>query len=74
MSAEIASRCELGGSCMGLRHLYALGTIALVVAKTAAATVYEGIDFPHGDTSFADAVLTIDRTSAAGWCRPIRNT
>lgn len=43
---------------MRIHYLTATALIALAAAQTAAAVVYDGISFPQGDASFADAVLS----------------
>lgn len=42
---------------MYIRHLAATLLLGVVATEAAVAVVYEGIDFPYGDASFADAKL-----------------
>ena len=51
---------------MRICFLAATLAIGLVAAQTAAAVVYGGVDFPQGDVSFADAVLSYDPASGGG--------
>lgn len=66
---------------MRSRYLSATVVVGLVMAQAAAAVTYEGIDFPQGDASFADEVITFNPAFGGGnvptdpnYVNPVRAT
>ena len=51
---------------MRLQNLSVVLATALIISASAEAVVYDGIDFPSGDMSFADAVLGYQPTYGGG--------